>query len=184
MKPELDPEKYKDTVQLGTDGLTNYVSRLSKRSKKDKNEVYKWYKITWKTNAEAYHNQFPDIYKKKKVKKYQIKDVIDNLNKIKKRLKNVKLLYIRWKNVYDFIDNAWDVAIKKVGDTWNKDVIFYTENRIFDAQYTGILDLQWNLSNEKLELVNKIMKEYFGERYIAPIDTNQTIQIKLLRRDK
>ena len=72
-------------------------------SKKDKNGIYKWYKITLKKNPEEYYKQLPDYIKPK----YNINIFTQNLKTLVKDLKkiNVTFYFIKW-NIYG--DNSFE----------------------------------------------------------------------------
>jgi hypothetical protein len=115
--PPVSATKFPNKIKLGNDG-NEYIS------KPDKNKVYKWKLIKQMDqckDANNFYLQFPKYYLDKKFIKYNFNNTYKKLNKILNILKkeNIFLLNIGWKNVYNFVDNAWydakKILIKKYG---------------------------------------------------------------------
>ncbi len=168
-------------------------------SKPNKNGIYKWHKIIWKNTAEEYYMQFPENYLNKKFYKYDTTQLLKKFKKVASELKknNILFLEIGWKNVYYFIDYAWEEADKitfflkkklnqkkrlmKNNDSFSKKscFIFYTNKSLFWSKNTGEIDIKWDLPKKDFEIVDKILKDVFGSKYIRPKNKNKAIIIKI-----
>ena len=157
--PPVSAQDFRNKIKQGNDG-EEYVSRA------DKNKVYRWYKIKSMdkcSTAEKYYMQFPENYLQKKFCKYDLKKLEMKIKRVKKELKqkNIYLFKIGWKNVYHFINYAWEDAREHNKDNF----IFYTEKALFWAQNSGELTLQWSLQKgvkkDVFEIFHKIFKNKF-----------------------
>jgi len=191
--PPYSAQKYPNKIEIGNDGF-EYVSRS------DKNKVCKWYKIKSVENcpsAEKYYMQFPDNYLQKKFNKYDIHVIENKLSQLKKELfsKNIYILKIGWKNVYDYTDNAWYEAEKYIKDKHLKDksvstydildlsnFIFYTEKSLFWSKNTGNLRLQWNLKRESKKIAFEILNTIFKNNFVKPLSSSKEIIIKIPKK--
>jgi hypothetical protein len=154
---------------------SEYVSKL------DKNKVFRWYKIKNMNQCkspEKYYMQFPENYLQKKFIKYNNKSIEKKLNSIKKILKkeNIYLLKIKWKNNYNYSDNAFYNAEEK---SKSNNFIFYTEHSFFWSQNTGKLIFQWNLDRKSKKIVFDLLKKKFNKKFIMPKSLSNAIIIKL-----
>lgn len=170
--PSDSAQKNPDKIMIGNDDY-EYVSR------QDKNGIYKWHKIVWKNTAEEHYMQFPENYLNKKFYKYKTTNLLKKFEKIKNELKKYNILFfeIKWKNVYNFIDYAWEEADKIAKD--NSPFIFYTNHSLFWSKKTGEINIKWDLPKKKFEIVNKLFKNVFRNKYIEPKNKNKAIIIKL-----
>jgi len=189
--PPYSAQEYPNKIKIGNDGL-EYVS------KSDKNKVFRWYKLKNMfecTTPEKYYMQFPVNYLQKKFYKYDTIKIEKILNKVKKELemKNIYLIKVGWKNVYDYIDNAFDEAIdyiikkyfknKKISkyeilDSHLANFIFYTDNRLFWSKNSGELSLQWNLYRDSKKEAFSIFNKYFKNKFYEPKSSSKAIIIK------
>ena len=174
--PPVSAQDFPNEIKVGNDGK-EYVSRS------DKKGIFKWHKINYDVKtAYDYYMQLPQIYLDKKFIKYDIDNTLKKLKNIEKELKkhNIYLLYIRWKNVGNFIDNAWDEArlilSKKTNPT---NFIFYTDNRMFWALHEGELSMQWDLDKQSKIITNDIFTKEFKKSYIPPKNITKAMIIKL-----
>jgi hypothetical protein len=164
---------------------SEYVSKL------DKNKVFRWYKIKNMNECkspEKYYMQIPENYLQKKFIKYNNKSIKTKLNSIKKILKkeNIFLLKIKWKNNYNYIDNAWYNAEEIIKNKSKSNIlnvssnfIFYTEDSFFWSQNTGKLNFQWDLDRKSKKIVFDLFKKKFNRKFIIPKSISKAIIIKL-----
>ena len=160
--PPVSAQDFPNKIRKGNDG-EEYVSRA------DKNKVYRWYKIKSMYNCstpEKYYMQFPENYLQKKFYKYDLKKLEMKINRVKKELKqkNIYLFKIGWKNVYNFIDYAWEDAREHNKENF----IFYTEKALFWAQNSGKLTLQCSLQKGVKEEAFEIFHKIFKNKFIKP----------------
>lgn len=185
--PPYHANECKNKIMKGND-KKSYIS------KPNKNGIFKWYPLKSGKTPEEYYNQFPE----KKIKKYIFPDKV--LEAVKKDLLKENILFIKigWKNVYDFIDDAWyDVTrliekksiIKKIRQTDKKSditniisFIFYTDYRRFWSEINGELFLQYNILPKDKPKVIEIFKNYFGRRFIWNGSKNKALLIKLHKK--
>lgn len=190
--PSVSAQDFPNQIKIGND-KEEYVS------KSDKNKVFRWYKIKDGSkckSAQEYYMQLPKYYLDKKFIKYDIKPFEIIMKLIKKELekKNIFFIKIGWKNVYDFIDNAWEDALYYIKNKLYKDdkkiktiyeiidlanFIFYTDNIEFWAKHNGNLPIQWNLDKNAKKETFEIFKKYFKRKFIQPKSIKKTILIKL-----
>jgi hypothetical protein len=90
---------------------------------------------------------------------------------------NILFLEIGWKRVYYFIDYAWEEADKMA--KYKKPFIFYTNQSLFWSKNKGEIDIKWDLPKKEFEIVDKILKDIFGSKYIRPKNKNKAIIIKI-----
>jgi len=192
--PPVSAQDFPNQIKDGNDGL-EYVSRA------DKNKIFKWYKIKEGekcSSAEEYYMQLPQFYLDKKFFKYDIKHFEKNIKIVSRELekKNIYLIKIGWKYVYDFLDSAWEEAREIIIAKYFKDkkikisyevmdlanFIFYTDYRMFWARNDGKLYMQWNLNKEAKRESFDIFKKYFKNKFIEPKNSNQAIIIKLPKK--
>ena len=181
--PSYSAQKYPNKIKIGNDGY-QYVS------KPDKNMIYKWYKIKSMdkcTSPEKFYMQFPENYLQKKFNKYSTTKVEKILNKLKKELesKNIYLIKIGWKDVYDYVDTSYDKAynyiLKKNNliDLDKANFIFYTEKNLFWSKNTGKLFLQWKLYKDIKKYTFDLFHKYFKNNFIEPTNISKAMIIKL-----
>lgn len=190
-----DDQKYKDrpspsfsaqdcpnVVLMGNDEK-DYISVS------DKNGVYHWKILKNKedTNtAEEYYTQFPE----NSVPKYDRDDFLDKIKKVEDEFKrekmNIYIFHVKWKNTYNFIDDAWSEVIEILQKKYNiKDpletasFIFYTDHRFFWAGLDSNLTLQHNIKTSDKDRVIRGFKKYFGKNFEWNGSPNRTIDIKL-----
>ncbi len=169
--PPLSAQDFHNKIKLGNDGQ-EYISRA------DKNKVYRWYKIKSMDKCispEKYYMQFPENYLQKKFYKYDLKRLDKNIKLVKKELekKNIYLFKIGWKNVYNYVDYAWDEAQKHNKDNF----IFYTEKSLFWTQNSGELTMQWSLGRSVKKDAFDIFEKIFNNKFIRPKTSGNTIII-------
>lgn len=200
LSPSFSAQDYKNEIKIGNDG-NEYVSRP------DKNNIFRWYIIKNGKNAYDYYMQFPHYYLNKKFIKYDLKETETKLKFVENDLKkyNIYLFKIGWKNIYNFIDFAWDDARKMIIKKYSKEkyveekikgkyvlntyfydifnIIFYTDNSAFFSLNSGKLNFQWNLDKNSKNIVNQTFTKYFKKNYIHPKNIQKSIIVKL-RKNK
>ena len=173
--------KYPNKIKIGNDGF-EYVSKFNK------NKVFRWYKIKNMNECispEKYYMQFPQNYLQKKFIKYNNKSIERKINTIKKILikENIYLLKIKWKNNYNYSDNAWynaqEIIKKKTKSNTLVNFIFYTESLFFWSKNTGKLNFQWDLDKKSKKYVFNLLKKKFKNKFIMPKSSSKAIIIKL-----
>jgi hypothetical protein len=182
---------HKNKIMIGNDG-NEYVS------KPDKNDVYHWKKITDKNCVFEYFDQFPDS----KPMKYNYIKIVKELRQVAKDLEkyNIFLFNVKWKNIHNDIDLAWNDAIVQLRkkEFYKKETkklppnersynemdfsfLFYTEHDLYFSSINGQLNLQHNIQKSDMENLETVLKKHFGRRVISPKSNKSTIKIKLDR---
>jgi hypothetical protein len=189
--PPFSAQDYPNKIKVGNDG-NEYISRA------DKKMVFKWYKIknmSEYSSAEKYYMQFPQNYLQKNFYKYDLEQVEDKLNIVKKELEkeNIYLIKIGWKRVYNFIDYAWEDVetyiknkyfkenkkINRYGILDKANFIFYTESTEFWSQNDGMLKMQWSLNKNRKKSAFEILRKIFKNKFVEPKNSGKAIIIKL-----
>jgi hypothetical protein len=180
--PSDHAKDFPDKLKVGNDENV-YVS------KKDKNGIYKWYKIEKKKNPEEYYQQFPNYITPNNDTKF----FYNNLKNLRYDLKKigVKFYFIKW-GMYDpqFEYEYFQEDNLKLDDSENDDYILYSENRLYwDARKEGIMFLQHDVSKDKWDNVNNILKKYFPNRTHGITTKKDAIKIffdekKNIKKDK
>jgi hypothetical protein len=189
--PPVSAQDFPNHIKIGNDG-NEYVSRP------DTKKIYRWYKVKSmddSTSAEKYFMQFPKYYMQKKFYKFDIKKFEENIKSVKKELaaKNIYLIKLGWKKIWDFIDYAWEDAQFYIKDKYYKhdkkinnynildvaNFIFYTDYRTFWAQHDGILSMQWNLNKNAKKEAFEIFKKKFKNNFVEPKSSSKAIIINL-----
>ena len=170
--PPVSAQDHPNKIMKGNDE-EEYVS------KPNKNGIYKWHKLVWKNTAEEYYMQFPENYLNKKFYKYKTTELLNKFKKVASELKknNILFLEIGWKRVYHFIDAAWEEADKMA--KYKTPFIFYTSQSLFWSKNKGEIDIKWDLPKKEFEIVDKILKQVFRNKYIKPKNIKKAIIIKI-----
>lgn len=189
--PPYPANDCKKQILEGNDG-DEYISLP------DKNGIYKWKKIMFKNSAEEYYCQFPE----NKPAKYDEKQVLKKLDLIKQKLlqDNIYLYDIGWKDIGNFIDNAWNDVVKliekqkyvqnlrKIKENKNKYIgyltsfVFYTDHQLYWAKRNGELFFQHNILTKDKQKVIKIFKEQFGKNFKWDGSRTKSMMIKLPKK--
>lgn len=189
--PSQQAKLCKNLILLGND-MNYYISLPNKKN------VYQWKRYKFMTeakNAEEFYQQ-----EKPKKLKYNRKSLLANIKKVKKDLakENVFLIFVPWKNVYNFIDDAEEDVIeihvpkllkKKpkllnsfIDNPFKSEVsyIYFTDHRLYWSCFDdGKLHLHHNINNKKAEKVQSVFKKYFGSRFKWNGKANKSILLKL-----
>jgi hypothetical protein len=153
-------------------------------SKKDKNGIYKWYKIEKKKNPEEYYKQFTDYTtpdNNTNIFYNNIKNLTNDLKKI-----GVKLYFVKW-GIYD---PPFTYEYFQEDNDLDNDYILYSEYSLYwDARQDGIMYLHHGVSKDKWDSVNNILKKYFPKRTNGITTSKDAIKIffnekKNIKKDK
>ena len=180
--PPYHANDCKGKIMNGND-QSQYISR------EDLNGVYHWKKLKNEyacDSAEEFYSQF-----KKYEPKYDNKDLLSKLDLVERDLLKSKiyLLYIGWKDVGNFIDDAWEEATimmsKKLGkneeDVYgNTEIMLYTEHKLFWSTIKGELPIEHrNIAITTDRRIIDIFTKYFDKSVLFPKDPDKPIIIKL-----
>ena len=172
--PLYNPEKFKNEDKVGEDGEL-YVS------KKDKNNIYKWYKIKLKKNPEEYYKQFPDYEKPINDPKFFIKDIKKLTHEFDKI--GIKFYFIKWK-IYG--DEPCEIEYFQTDNHLEDNYILYSERRHYwtlrmkDAK----IYLIHYIPKDKWTLVNNILFKYFPNRTNGIVSNKECIGISFNKNKK
>jgi hypothetical protein len=176
--PPYRPEDCKDDILMGNDNH-KYIS------KPNKDNIYKWikYKEPEETTCpETFFKQFSDD-----IQKYKTTNTVTNLQEMQKELRNkdIYLFEIGWKDVWNYIDFAWEEAKKvedKIKNKINRNevsIMFYTKLALYRASVDGTLSLQHNILKKDKKDVTEILHKYFGKKAKWNLSNSKVIDIKL-----
>jgi hypothetical protein len=130
-------------------------------SKKDKNGIYKWYKISLKKNPEEYYKQFPNYIKPK----YNINIFTQNFKNLLKDLKKINVIFyfIKW-NVYG--DESFEYEYFGEDNKLSDNYLLYSERSLFwnSRNKDGIMYITHNITKNLWSSVNKLLTLYFPNR--------------------
>jgi hypothetical protein len=168
---------FKNKVKVGND-KNQYVS------KKDKNGVYKWVKITLKKSPEEYYHQFSNYTKPK----FDTKIFTKNFDKLSEILKKNGFIFsfIKWGKYNPQFEYEYFKKDNKV-----KNNILYSENKLYwDARHnSGYMAIMHNIDKTKWLLFNQIFIKFFPNRTVGITSYNDAIKLffnekKNLKKDK
>ena len=153
-------------------------------SKKDKNGIYKWFKIVTKKSSEEYYQQFPDYTKSI----FDTKIFTKNINSLSKELKKFGIIFsfIKWGTYSPEFEYEYFLEDNKINN-----LILYSENKLYlDARNNdGIMYLMHKIEKDKWDIVNDIFIKYFPNRTIGISTQDDALKIffneqKKLQKDK
>ena len=171
--PLYSAEEFKNQIKEGYDRKL-YIS------KKNKNNIYKWYKLNLKKNPEEYYKQFSDY-------KNPINDptfFIKNIKKLTHELDKIgiKFYFIKWK-IYG--PNSYDIEYFQEDNNLKYNYILYSERRLYWAmrEKNAKIHLIHSIPKNKWTLVNDILLKYFPRRTNGIVSDKECIEI-LFNKDK
>jgi len=147
-------------------------------SRPDKNGVYHWHKIVSKKTIREYYKQF--VPAKEMVEKYSAVKFMDAYKDAKKEFEkhDIFLIYVKWSDAKDFVDDAYDVALETVAGKFGVSVddvedkysfLFFTEHDLYWACVkNGFVTIGHKILDKDFEVSKKILNKYFkkGKGYV------------------
>jgi hypothetical protein len=165
--PLYSAEKFKNKVKVGEDEEL-YLS------KKDKNNIYKWYKIKLKKNPEEYYKQFPDYENPINDPTFFIKNIKKLTHELDKI--DIKFYFIKWK-IYG--DEPSEIEKFQEDNDLKYNYILYSERRLYWAMRDkkAKIHLIHSIPKNKWPLVNDILLKYFPNRTNGIVSDKECIEI-------
>ena len=172
--PLYNAEKFKNKVKVGDDGEL-YLS------KKDKNNIYKWYKIKLKKNPEDYYKQFSDYENPINDPTFFIKNIKKLTHELDKI--GIKFYFIKWK-IYG--DEPSEIENFQEDNNLDDNYILYSERRLYwdlrDKE--AKIHLIHSIPKNKWTLVNNILFKYFPNRTNGIVSNKECIGISFNKNKK
>jgi hypothetical protein len=167
--PLLDPNEFINEIMEGKDKNDDENDYISK---KDKDGIYKWFKIIKGKTPKEYYQQFPKYIEEK----YDTSFFFNNLKNFQKDLDKigVTFYFIKW-GIYNPTTTYADF---KCEIDLTPDFILYSENNLFiDSCNNDSMYIQHDISEKKWKNVNKILKKYFPKKTIGITSNKDAIKI-------
>jgi len=172
--PPVSAQDYPNKIKEGNDG-NKYISIA------DKNNIYKWKKISTKKSAEEYYKQYPGYQKAI----YDTNFFLSRMSKLKKYLLKIgiKFYFIKWK-LYG--NNSFDIEYFQEDYNLDENYILYSERRLYTdcRDKKGIMHLIHNVPLNLRSKVNYILQQIFPNRTNGITSDKDAIQIFFNKQNK